>query len=125
NRIVTASDECARLFEVATGKKIGGLTGNEFFVTSANFSPDGSRILTSSCDSTSHIWDAATLSQIAILSCPGGANVFSSTFNHDGTRILTAAWGLSLGGLREEKRTVCLWDGASAKLIAILGTDEA
>ena len=36
-------------------------------VTSAAFSPDGSRIVTASEDKTARIWDAATGKEIAVL----------------------------------------------------------
>ena len=43
------------------------LSGHENEVTSAAFSPDGSRIVTASADKTARIWDAATGKEIAVL----------------------------------------------------------
>ena len=36
-------------------------------MSSAAFSPDGSRIVTASWDNTARIWDAATAKEIAVL----------------------------------------------------------
>jgi WD40 repeat protein len=55
-------------------------------VSSAAFSPDGSRIVTS--DGTARIWDAATAQEIALLR--GHDNeVSSAAFSPDGSRIVT------------------------------------
>ena len=43
------------------------LSGHESDVTSAAFSPDGSRIVTASADETARIWDAATGKEITVL----------------------------------------------------------
>jgi WD40 repeat protein len=59
-------------------------------VTSAAFSPDGSRIVTASDDNTARIWDAATAKEIAVLRGHGNA-VWSAKFSPDGSRIVTAS----------------------------------
>jgi WD40 repeat protein len=43
------------------------LRGHEGSVFSAAFSPDGSRIVTTSDDETARIWDAATGKEIEVL----------------------------------------------------------
>jgi WD40 repeat protein len=43
------------------------LHGHEGSVNSAAFSPDGTRIVTASADTTARIWDAATAKEIAVL----------------------------------------------------------
>jgi len=60
-------------------------------VSSAAFSPDGSRIVTASGDKTARIWDAATAQEIAVLR---GHDHFvhSAAFSPDGSRIVTASW---------------------------------
>ena len=60
-------------------------------VSSAAFSPDGTRIVTASWDKTARIWDAATAKEIAVLR--GHENsVNSAAFSPDGSRIVTASW---------------------------------
>ena len=72
---------------------------------SAAFSPDGSRIVTASDDKTARIWDAASGQEICMLrgygdsagklgsaaGVLGSAEIWSTTFSPDGTRIVTAS----------------------------------
>ena len=73
-------------------------------VTSAAFSPDGSRIVTASWDKTARIWDAATAKEIAVLRGHDDS-VYSAAFSPDGSRIVTAS----------EDKTARIWDAASAQ----------
>jgi len=75
-------------------------------VVGAAFSPDGTRILTASADSTAKLWDSTSGKLIA--SFDHLSTVLHALFSPDGTRILTAS----------EDNTAKLWDAASGKLIA-------
>ena len=66
-------------------------------IMSAVFSPDGSRILTASSDTTARLWDRDG-GQLATLE--GHRGVRRAVFAPDGKRILTASWD----------KTVHLWD---------------
>ena len=46
------------MWDAAVGRQIAALRGHEKVVTSAAFSPDGSRVVTASWDETARIWDA-------------------------------------------------------------------
>jgi hypothetical protein len=74
-------------------------------VFQAEFSPDGSRILTASRDKTAKLWDAASGKPIASFEHPDGLN--HAVFSPDGARILTASGD----------NTAQLWNAASGKLI--------
>ena len=81
----------ARLWDAATGKEIAVLMGHENVVSSAAFSPDGSRVVTASWDKTARIWDAATGREIVALR--GHDNyVLSAAFSPDGSRVVTASY---------------------------------
>jgi WD40 repeat protein len=59
---VTASaDKTARLWNAATGKPIGEPMKHEGAVLSAQFSPDGQRVVTASADNTARLWDDPTI----------------------------------------------------------------
>src|SRR5215468_629337 len=79
------------------------LAGHEHFLTSAAFSRDGSRIVTTSADETARIWDAATGKEIAVLR-GHRQRVNSAAFSGDGSRIVT-------GGVDQTAR---VWDAAAA-----------
>jgi len=83
------------------------LSGHERPVTSAAFSPDGTRIVTASWDNTARIWDAATAKEITVLR--GHENILRyAAFSPDGTHIVTAS----------DDKTADIWDAATAKQIA-------
>lgn len=72
------------------------------WVPEVEFSPDGRRVLTGSCDMNARVWDLATgqpLTPPPFL----GNGVVRTTFSPEGRRVLTA------GG----DGTVRLWDLAS------------
>jgi WD40 repeat protein len=83
-------------------------------VTSAAFSPDGSRIVTASWDETASIWDAATAQEIAVLR--GHEHwVHSAAFSPDGLRIVTASYD----------KTARIWDAHLQTMSARLLPAEA
>ena len=89
------------------------LSGHENWVNSAAFSPDGSRIVTSSQDKTARVWDAATGKAIAVLS-GHESRVNSAAFSPDGSRIVTAS----------ADNTARVWDATTGKAIAVLSGHE-
>ena len=66
------------------------LRGHTREVSSAAFSPDGSRIVTASQDGTARIWDAASGKEMAILRGHDSV-VCSAAFSPNGSRIVTAS----------------------------------
>ncbi|MEM7530405.1 MAG: NB-ARC domain-containing protein, partial [Pseudomonadota bacterium] len=65
--------------------------GHGGWVTSAVFSPDGTRVLTASLDRTARLWDVETGMEVRPFE-GHGAGVWSAVFSPDGTRVLTASW---------------------------------
>ncbi len=70
-------------------------------MSSASFSPDGTRIVTASDDNTARVWDSSSGRAIAALSGHEG-RVESASFSPDGTRIVTAS----------EDHTARVWDAS-------------
>jgi energy-coupling factor transporter ATP-binding protein EcfA2 len=88
---VKASPAAAALSAALFQAKWRLSVGHDGSVSSAAFSPDGSRIVTASWDNTARIWDAASAREIAVLR--GHENwVSSAAFSPDGSRIVTASW---------------------------------
>ena len=59
-------------------------------VNSAQFSPDGQRVVTASWDKTARVWDAATGKAIGEPMQHDGV-VISAQFSADGQRVVTAS----------------------------------
>ncbi|KAG2346735.1 WD40 repeat-like protein, partial [Suillus weaverae] len=74
-------------------------------VNSVSFSPDGTRIVTSSRDSTVRLWDAATGQPVGEPLRGHTEGVNSVSFSPDGTRIVTGSRDM----------TVRLWDAATGQ----------
>src|SRR5262245_24084904 len=85
--------------DAASAKEIAVVRGHDSCVNSADFSPDGSRIVTASWDKTARIWDAASAKEIAVLR-GHDSFVYSAAFSPDGSRIVTASWD----------KTARIWD---------------
>ena len=78
------------MWDAKTGAEVLTLKGHTGYVRSASFSPDGTRIVTGSCDKTAKVWDAKTGAD----SSPSRgtrADVYSASFSPDGSRIVTAS----------------------------------
>jgi WD40 repeat protein len=78
-------------------------------VQSAEFSPDGLRIVTASYDNTARIWDAATGSLLTVLRGHDSL-VEHAAFSPDGRRVITTS----------NDKTARIWDAASGKQLAVL-----
>ena len=136
-RIVTASDDkTARVWDAVTGKPLATLLGHaagvnpkggifdvignlaslaglEAGVNSAQFSPDGTHIVTASGDKTARVWDAATGKPVGTLAGHQG-DVMSAQFSPDGSRIVTASLD----------KTARVWEAATGKPLATLAGHE-
>ncbi len=85
------------------------LAGHTDQVWHAAFSPDGSRIVTASADSTARLWDSEG-KQLAVLE-GHKRTVRRAAFSPDGSRIVTASWD----------NTARLWDSDGKPLAVLAG----
>jgi dipeptidyl aminopeptidase/acylaminoacyl peptidase len=74
---------------------------HENIVSSAQFSPDGQRVVTASEDKTARLWDAASGNAIGE-PMKHESGVWSAQFSRDGQRVVTASFD----------KTARLWDAA-------------
>jgi WD40 repeat protein len=93
----------------AADAEVAVLFGHRETVTTAAYSPDGTRIVTASYDKTARIWDARTGAPLAVLSGHADA-VHSAAYSPDGSRIVTASFD----------KTARIWDARSGAPLAVL-----
>jgi len=89
------------------------ISGHGATITSAVFSPDGRRILTGSFDGTARVWDAASGSELLVLTGHQG-DVLSVAFSPDGQRIVTGGGKWAVGRTPGE---AMVWDAATGELL--------
>jgi WD40 repeat protein len=87
------------------------LDGHTGALTSAKFSPDGTRIVTADRNGTARVWDAATGQVVTPLPSDGQRTI---SFSPDGSRIVTA-------GNNHRAR---LWDARTGKLLATFDDND-
>src|SRR5262249_37500128 len=103
-----------RLFDAVTGRELMRLEGHKQEITGLAFSPDGTRILTTSYDKTARIWDANTGQELVRLD-GHREPVTRAAFSPDGDRVVTIS----------EDNTARLWEVSSGREIArFLGHDK-
>ena len=116
-KVVTASgDNTAKIWNAETGQLMHTLTGHtaKVFVTScgtysgleATFSPDSTKVVTASQDSTAKIWDAQNGQLIHTLE-GHTSGVCSAAFSPDGTKVVT----------QSADRTAKVWNVQTGLLI--------
>ena len=95
------AERSARVWDAKTGAELLSLKAHTGSVISAEFSPDGSRIVTGCDDSAARIWDARTGAELFTLE----GHIGSAVFSPDGSRIVTACndstakvWDAKTGG---------------------------
>jgi WD40 repeat protein len=89
------------------------LTGHDADVVGAEFSPDGTRIVTASHDRTAALWDAATGRRTGLLLGHQG-QVTAASFNHDGRLAVTCSYD----------STAAIWDVESGRRLHVLHCDK-
>lgn len=123
-RIVTAdTDATARVWDAVNGKALTSLEGHGSVTTthlnkvadvnSAQFSPDGRRIVTASVDKTARVWDVFSGKELVVLQ-GHTESVVSARFSPDGSKILTTS----------EDNTSRIWDAGTGKELVVLDSNH-
>jgi WD40 repeat protein len=112
-----SSPESVYVWETATGNRLAKITAPPFggaHITAPRFSDDSEWIIIP-CDSTVHVWEAATGKEVLVLKGHGDV-IKTAVFNADKTRIVSAS----------ADKTVRLWDARTGDLLAVFrGHQEA
>jgi WD40 repeat protein len=110
SRIATAGPEGVEIWNVESGPPVSVLEGQSGGVTDVAFSPDGSRLATSSDDGTVRLFEADTGAQQLVLPHSGCA-VEDVSFSPDGTKLASTTqcdgvriWALDIDDLLEIAR---------------------
>jgi len=86
-----SEDRTAKLWDLSSGQQLREFQGHTLRVFRAVFSPDGTRLATSSSDGTAKVWDVATgQAQFTLSGHTGGVQV---AYSLDGSRLATSAIG--------------------------------
>jgi WD40 repeat protein len=91
-QVVTASGNTAHVWDVNSGKELVCFSGHESTVTSAAFSSDGTRVVTTSVDGTARVWDLISGQELQRFIGHEHALLSWGTFSPDGTRVVTASY---------------------------------
>jgi WD40 repeat protein len=119
NRLVTASQDAARIWDATGGKLLLALSGHTDWVRAAVFSPDGQRAATASDDNTAIIWDPTSGKLLMRLDHPD--KVRSLAFTPDGQRLVTACFdgAVRVWDLRTGKALLTLQHGGNVYAVAL------
>jgi WD40 repeat protein len=104
---VEVVEDHLELYDVATDKRIRTFAFSDRSLSSARFSPDGKRIVTSGWDNTLRLWDVATGEQIGAPFTGHTDRVLSADFSLDGKQIVSGS----------ADKTIRIWDVFSHKQI--------
>ena len=89
-RFVTGGHHKVRIYSAVDGALLTRLRGHDDYVYCAEFSPDGSRVVTASRDRTARVWDAAT--GATLMTLRGHTwKLYCCAFSPDGSRVVTGS----------------------------------
>jgi hypothetical protein len=98
-------EEAVTLIDTRTGESVGTLRGHRGAITRIAFSPDGSRLLTASRDTTALVWDltpfrAKLRAGSAVPAATDLDSAWDALGGEDGPKTQRAVWSLAAAGDR-------------------------
>jgi len=99
------------------------LRGHDGRVQQATFSPDGTKLLTSSMDGTARVWDTASGQQLTVVR--HGDAVMWSSFSTDGCRFVTASFDRTARVVEVATSAQAILRGHSAAVMVAVFTPDA
>jgi WD40 repeat protein len=105
-QVLLIGGDRANLCEIGSGRRIMSFSPHGA-VTSARYSPDETRIVTSGGDASAKVWDVARGQPLFKLALEHEGAINSAVYSPDGKYILTAS----------DDRTARLWDAETGKLV--------
>lgn len=101
--VLAASQSEVYIFDLTSSQQIAILIGHTALITSAQFTADSGRVITTSDDGTARIWNSLTGEQLAVLRGPQeGDGINSAEVSPDGTYLVihtrdqqTTLWTIS------------------------------
>jgi WD40 repeat protein/class 3 adenylate cyclase len=103
--VIAASDDgSVQMWDLTSGKRVGGSVRPRGNVKSASFSPDGKLVITVCDNGVVQIWDVAD-GMRPVREMRPGLTINSASFSPDGTQVVTAC----------DDRTARIWDAATGK----------
>jgi WD40 repeat protein len=91
----SSNDTLRSLWDVATRECEQTLQGHSGTVWSAGFSPDGTKVVSTSRDKTLRLWNVAT-GECEHTLAGHSSSVMSAGFSSDGTKVVTVSVGTSM-----------------------------
>jgi WD40 repeat protein len=117
-RLALAGAAEVQVWDIETGHRLATMRGHNGAVTSLGFTPDGSRLASSSDDGTVRLWDAATGQPLALVPSLDGVQWLA--FSRDGSRIaIGGAGGASVWDTRNDARRAVLEVGEPVSSVAL------
>jgi WD40 repeat protein len=99
------------LWNLENGEPLRRLEGHTDIVTSVEFSPDESQILSASMDRTIRLWNATDGEEIQDIESPGA--ILKADFSPDGQFVVTGSADVTAASglpVEDQDRTVRVWD---------------
>jgi WD40 repeat protein len=117
--LISGDSDTLRLWDVATGKELVQLEGQQRSDGQLAFSPDSSLLAYTGVDGTIRLWEIATRKELRRWDC-GEKSLRLLVFSPDGKFIANSTFSAP-NGVTSATGGVCVWDCATGKMVVRFG----